>query len=72
MEEVIAMARRNAHVVDQEVTFSDSEELVSTTDERGVITYCNEIFAHVVGFSVSELVGKNHNIVSELRPYMQS
>ncbi|MBE1301522.1 MAG: PAS domain-containing protein [Alteromonadaceae bacterium] len=57
------MARRNAHVVDQEVTFSDSEELVSTTDERGVITYCNEIFAQVAGFNVSELVGKNHNIV---------
>lgn len=57
------MNRRNAYVTDQEVTFSDAEELVSTTDLRGVITYANDAFCEVSGFSREELVGKNHNIV---------
>lgn len=57
------MARRNQQVVDNEVTFSESEELVSTTDLRGIITYANDVFCRVAGYQVSELVGKNHNIV---------
>lgn len=55
--------RKNTQVVDQEVKFSDHEELVSTTDLRGVITYVNDAFSRVSGFSKEELIGKNHNIV---------
>ena len=57
------MNRRNQQVVDSEVTFSEQEELVSTTDERGIITYANDVFCKVAGYEPSELVGKNHNIV---------
>lgn len=57
------MGRRNSAVVDKEVTFSEDQELVSTTDERGVITYANAVFCEVAGYDVAELVGKNHNIV---------
>ncbi|AEY01976.1 aerotaxis receptor aer [Oceanimonas sp. GK1] len=57
------MNRRNQHVIDEEVTYSDQEQLVSTTDKRGVITYANDIFCKVAGFTPDELVGKNHNIV---------
>lgn len=55
--------RRNQQVVDQEVTFEASKELVSTTDTRGIITYANDVFCKVAGFDKTELVGKNHNIV---------
>lgn len=55
--------RRNHSVVNSEVTFSDFEELVSTTDTRGIITYANDVFCKVAGFKEDELVGKNHNIV---------
>lgn len=55
--------RRGQTVVDQERTFSDKLELVSTTDTRGVITYANDAFCEVAGYSVDELEGKNHNIV---------
>ncbi len=55
--------KRNSQVVNQEVTYSESEELVSTTDLRGVITYANDIFCEVAGFTREELIGKNHNIV---------
>jgi aerotaxis receptor len=57
------MNRRNQHILNEEVTFSADQELVSTTDVRGVITYANPAFCQVAGYSVEELVGKNHNIV---------
>ena len=58
-----SMSRRNQTVINEEVTFSDDEELVSVTDTRGVIRYANKEFCRVAGFSKEELVGKNHNIV---------
>ena len=52
---------RNTNSMD--VVFSQSEQLVSITDVRGVITYVNDDFARVAGYSRDELVGQNHNIV---------
>jgi PAS domain S-box-containing protein len=45
----------------QEVT--DISSIVSKTDPRGVITYVNENFCKISGYSPDELVGKNHNII---------
>jgi len=47
----------------EEVVFPASEQLVSITDVRGVITYVNDNFARVAGYSPQELIGKNHNVV---------
>ncbi|WP_016956891.1 methyl-accepting chemotaxis protein [Catenovulum agarivorans] len=55
--------RRNQHTIDKEVLVQANEELVSTTDLRGVITYANEAFIRVSGFTKEELIGKNHNLV---------
>jgi len=55
--------RRNAQIIDQEVNLSKHQQLVSTTDRRGVITYVNDDFVTISGYSEAELVGKNHNIV---------
>ncbi|MBQ4848757.1 PAS domain-containing methyl-accepting chemotaxis protein [Pseudoalteromonas sp. MMG012] len=55
--------RRGQSITNEEVTFDDSQQLVSTTDLRGVTTYANEAFCAISGFSENELVGKNHNIV---------
>lgn len=46
-----------------EVTFSKTEQLVSTTDTQGVITYANEVFCKIAGYELDELVGQHHNIV---------
>lgn len=46
-----------------EVTFSEHEQLVSTTDLYGTITYANDNFCRIAGYSESELVGQPHNIV---------
>ncbi|NTV10985.1 MAG: methyl-accepting chemotaxis protein [Zoogloea sp.] len=37
--------------------------IVTKTDLRGVITYANESFVRISGFSREELIGANHNIV---------
>jgi PAS domain S-box-containing protein len=41
----------------------DQEALVSKTDARGVITFVNDGFCEVSGYSREELIGKPHNIV---------
>jgi len=46
-----------------EIQFSESEQLVSITDTRGIITYANDVFCKVAGYSQEELLGKPHNIV---------
>lgn len=57
------MNRRNTSIINQEITFSAEQELVSTTDLRGVITYANPAFCAIAGYSVQEMIGKNHNLV---------
>ncbi|MFT6898493.1 MAG: aerotaxis receptor [Paraglaciecola sp.] len=57
------MIDRNLSAVDQQVSFGKKEELVSTTDTRGVIQYANANFCRVAGYTSEELVGQNHNIV---------
>ncbi len=54
---------RNRQCIDQEVAVRAEDELVSTTDTRGVITYANADFIRISGYSESELVGHNHNLV---------
>ncbi|MCH9739520.1 MAG: PAS domain S-box protein, partial [Epsilonproteobacteria bacterium] len=41
----------------------DATYLVSKTDKAGVITYANEKFIEVSGYTEEELIGKPHNIV---------
>jgi len=41
----------------------DKENLVSETDLNGIITYANDIFCEVSGYTKEELIGVNHNIV---------
>ena len=57
------MSRRNQVVNNVEVIYNKNYQLVSTTDLRGVITYANDKFCEVAGYTLEELKGKSHNIV---------
>ena len=46
-----------------EIVLDDDEFIVSKTDLFGNITYVNRVFMEISGYSESELLGKNHNIV---------
>lgn len=37
--------------------------ILSETDERGIITYANDIFCELAGYKKEELMGQPHNIV---------
>jgi len=37
--------------------------IVSRTDKKGIITYVNNLFCEVSGYTQEELIGSNHNIV---------
>ena len=47
----------------KEHTVNPDAFLVSKTDLKGNITYCNQPFIKIVGSSEKELLGKPHNIV---------
>ncbi len=55
--------RNNQPVTTTEFPFPSGETLVSTTDLKGRILYCNAAFVTVSGFSREELLGQPHNIV---------
>lgn len=46
-----------------ERTFGEDELVVSKTDLQGRITYANDVFARVSGYSEAELVGQPHSLV---------
>ena len=41
----------------------DKSEIVSKADSKGDITYVNEAFCKISGYTKEELIGKSHNIV---------
>ncbi len=49
--------------VDREIEIDKDKILLSVTDTRGVIEFCNDDFVDVSGYEEYELVGSGHNIV---------
>ncbi len=48
---------------DEEIVLDPKRYLVSETDAKGVITYCNSYFREVAGYSEEELIGQPHNLI---------
>lgn len=46
-----------------EVLLDERSMLVSETDARGIIVYADEAFVKYSGYTLEELIGKNHNII---------
>jgi aerotaxis receptor len=53
----------NRPVTQQELEFPEGATLMSTTDTKGRITYANEAFIEISGYSRAELQGQPHNLV---------
>ncbi len=55
--------RDNGPVTQREFEIPSAETLVSTTDLKGRILYCNSAFISVSGYSREELLGQPHNMI---------
>jgi len=55
--------RINLPTTNQEYAFPTGQTLVSTTDTKGRILYCNPMFIEVSGYSKNELLGQPHNLI---------
>ena len=53
----------NLPVTQMEVPFPKGRYIVSRTDLKGAMTYANDTFVQLSGFTRDELIGKNHNAV---------
>ncbi|QOP40364.1 PAS domain-containing protein [Sulfurimonas marina] len=47
----------------REYILKSDDFLVSQTDEKGKILFANDDFCKIAGYTIEELVGKQHNIV---------
>lgn len=55
--------RKNLPVTNNQYDYDASQRIVSTTDTKGRLTYTNDDFISISGFTEDELIGKNHNMV---------
>jgi PAS domain S-box-containing protein len=46
-----------------EKTFEKEALIVSRTDSKGLLEYCNRLFLNISGYTESELLGKPHSII---------
>jgi PAS domain S-box-containing protein/diguanylate cyclase (GGDEF)-like protein len=54
---------KNISFLDGYKTAIDTSSIVSKTDKKGIITYVNEMFCTVSGYTREELIGSAHNII---------
>ena len=57
------MRKSSAQPTGRAARFDADEIIVSKTDLKGQITYANEVFQRVSGYSEGELLGAPHNII---------
>jgi PAS domain S-box-containing protein len=60
-----SLSKLNApkNITQNEKILNPDDFIVSKTDTRGKIIYCNEIFASMAGYPPRDLIGANHNII---------
>ncbi len=55
--------QKNFKLLDEYKNAVDRSSIVSKTDRKGRITYANDAFCTISGYTREELIGKSHNIV---------
>ncbi|MEA3522431.1 MAG: PAS domain-containing protein [Campylobacterota bacterium] len=50
-------------ITQNERKLGEDDFIISKTDTKGKIIYCNEIFAKMAGYPPADLIGANHNLI---------
>ena len=58
----LALSNRSK-LTGREISFNENDVIVSKTDPKGLITYANETFLDVSGFTEEQLIGAPHSIL---------
>ena len=51
------------NITNNEKSLGNDDFIISKTDTKGRIIYCNEIFAKMAGYPPADLIGANHNLI---------
>ncbi len=51
------------NITDTSRVLDADDFIVSKTDTKGKIIYCNEIFTKMAGYPAADLIGANHNLI---------
>ncbi len=57
------MTKDDLPLTGKERIFNDNDIIVSKTDTKGRITYANNIFLDVAGYTLNEVMGQPHNMI---------
>ena len=60
---IVSMPITEAALTGVERTFDVDEFIVSKTDLKGRITYANNVFLRVAGYTEAEVLGQPHNMI---------
>jgi len=55
-------AKNSKYYLDQYLALIDKSSIISKTDTQGVITYVNDSFCKISGYSRKEIIGQRHSI----------
>ena len=57
------MVKEKTHEISLNLAIMDRNLIISDTDTKGIITYCNKNMSKISGYSNDELLGKTHSII---------
>lgn len=59
------LSKRDApkEITQQEKVLDENDFIISKTDVKGTIIYCNQIFTEMSGYDAQGLIGANHNLI---------